>query len=90
MGIMRQKSQHDQIGVQAVQTVANVGVVVRLTLGLTDVLHDLVLTLTGDFVSRQDNFAALPLDVLAHFLRDEVFELLRQARHELGTRSDTV
>ena len=88
--VMRQQPKHDQVGIQTVQTVTNVGVVVRLTLRLADVFHDLVFALTGDFMARQDDFTALPLDILAHLLGDEVFELLRQARHELGTGCDTV
>ena len=39
--------QHDEISVGPLETVTSVGVVVRLTSLTMDVVHDLMLTLTG-------------------------------------------
>ncbi|KAA8618038.1 5-3 exoribonuclease 1 [Pyrenophora tritici-repentis] len=51
VGVMAEQTQHDQVGIKAVQAVATVRVVPRLRLRLTDVLHYLVLALSGDLVS---------------------------------------
>ena len=69
---------------------AAVRVVPRLCLGLTDVLHDLVLSLSGDLVTRQHDFHALPVYVLGDLLVDEVLELLRELRHESSTWRNAV
>jgi hypothetical protein len=45
---MRGQSQHDEICVGSVEAVVGIGVVVRLTSLSTNVVHDLMLTLTWD------------------------------------------
>ena len=69
---------------------SHVRVVIRLALGLANVLHDLMLALSRDLVTRQDDFASLPINVFGYLLRDEVLELLRQARHKLGTWGNAI
>ena len=88
--VVTQQTQHDEIGVETVQTVTTVGVVLRLGFRLTDVLHDLVFAFSGDLMTRQHDFHALPVQVLGDLLVDEVFQLLRELRHELGTRGNAV
>jgi hypothetical protein len=50
--IVAQEAEHDQVGVEAVQAVANVGVVSRLRLLEPNVLHDLVLAFSWDLFLR--------------------------------------
>lgn len=47
VGVMAEEAQHDEVGVEAVQAVARVGVVARLRLHRADVLLDLVFALSG-------------------------------------------
>lgn len=65
-------------------------IVVWLALRLSNVFHNLMLSFTRDFMTGQDDFASLPVDVLAHFLRNEIFELLGKPSHKLRSRSDAV
>lgn len=51
VGLVGDQRQHDQVSVQAVHAVAQVGLVPRAALGQTHVLHDLVLSLTGHVVA---------------------------------------
>jgi hypothetical protein len=90
VGVVAKQTQHDQVGIETVQAVATVRVVPRLCLGLTDVLHDFVLSLSGDFVTRQYDFHALPVYVLGDLFVDEVLELLRELRHKCSARRDAV
>ena len=52
---MRGEGQHDQVGVQAVQAVPQVGFPSRAPPLLPDVLHDLVLALPRHVGVRQDH-----------------------------------
>lgn len=56
---MRGKGQHDQVGVQAVEAVARVGVVLREHLLSADVFHNLVLTFTGNLWFTTDGAIGL-------------------------------
>lgn len=82
---MAQESQHDEVGVQTIQTMANVGIVVRLGPGLPYVLHDFVFPLSRYVVAGKDHLAYLPVRILTYFLVHEVLELLREFGHEHGT-----
>ncbi|PWY79671.1 hypothetical protein BO70DRAFT_52842 [Aspergillus heteromorphus CBS 117.55] len=90
VGVVAQQTQHDQVSVEAVQAVADIGIVAGLCFRMPDVLHDLVLTLTRDLVARQDDLDSLPVLVLGNFLAHEVLQLFRQLGHELGTRGNAV
>ncbi len=85
MGVMAQQAQHDEIGIKSVQAVTDVLVVIGLSTGIPDVLHDLVLALAGDFVTREHDLRLLPIPVLGHFLIDEVLELHGELGHEFGS-----
>ncbi|KAF2276441.1 uncharacterized protein EI97DRAFT_39893 [Westerdykella ornata] len=65
-------------------------VVARLGFRETDVFHDLVLSLSGNLMSRKDDLHTLPIQVLRDFLVDEISELLAKLCHELGARGDAV
>ena len=54
MRVVAEKSEHDEVGVEAVQAVADVGVVVWLGLLETDALHDLVLPFSRNLQTRLD------------------------------------
>ena len=81
---MAQKSQHDKIGVQTVQAMSNVGVVIRLCPGLAYVLHDLVLPLSRDVVAREDHLTFPPVRILTDLLVHKVLELFGELGHEHG------
>lgn len=49
-----------------------------------------MLTLAGNFVTRQDDLTALPVRVLRYLLADEVLELASELCHEIGAGSDAV
>src|SRR5690348_6000615 len=90
MWIMTEKTQHDQIGIQTIKTVADVSIVSRLCFGLSNVFHDLVLTLTRDFMSGENDLNPLPFNVFCHFLADEIFQLFCEPCHELGSWCNTI
>lgn len=48
MRVVTEETEHDEVGVEAVQAVANVRVVARLRLLEADALHNLVLALSWD------------------------------------------
>ncbi len=90
VGVVTEQTQHDEVGIKTVKTVTNIGVVVRLRFAETNVLHDLVLTLTRDVVSREDDLHIAPIRVFGDLLGDEVFELLGEFGHKGCTGRDTV
>ena len=59
-GLVRGQAEHDEVGVQAVQAVADVGVPPRAAALLPDVRHDLVLALPRDVGIRQDDLRLSP------------------------------
>ena len=59
MGVVAEEAKHDQVGVEAVKTVTHIWVVVGLCFCVADILHNLVLSLAGDIVSRENDLAAL-------------------------------
>jgi hypothetical protein len=44
--LVREEGKHYQVSISSIKAVPRVGVVLRLRLGLTDVVHHLVFTLT--------------------------------------------
>ena len=69
---------------------SHIWVVIRLAFRLSNILHDLVLTFTGNFVTGKDDFASLPVNVFTDFLRNEILQLLRKPSHKFSTRRDTI
>jgi hypothetical protein len=61
VGIMTQQTQHDQVGVQAIQTMPYVGVVIMLSPRQANVFHDLVLAFSWYLVSGQNDLHILPI-----------------------------
>jgi hypothetical protein len=57
---------------------------------LSDVLHDLVFSLTRNVVAAEDNLEVSPLRVLLDLLADEQPQMLPDHLHELGARGDAV
>ena len=82
---MAQESQHDEVGVQTVQAVSSVGIVLWLRSGPSDVLHYFVLSLSRYIVTGKDHLAFLPARVFANLLVYEILELFRELGHEHGT-----
>ena len=48
MRVVANETEHDQVGIETVETVAGVGVVTGLSLGFTDEVHNLVLSFSRD------------------------------------------
>ncbi|KAI3480716.1 hypothetical protein L1887_57195 [Cichorium endivia] len=90
VGVVAEEAEHDEVGVEAVEAVADVGVVAGLCLAETDVLHDLVLALTGHVVAGEDDLYVAPVCILGDLLCDKVFELLGELCHEGGAWGDAV
>ena len=88
--LVRDQGQHDQVGIQAVQAVPQVGLVVRRLLAPANVLHDLVLSLPGDVVARQDNRWNLPKRIFRHLVSHEELEVLGESFHEGRPGRDAV
>ena len=63
----------------------NVGVVIWLRPGLSNVLHDLVLSLPRHVVAGEYDLAFPPVRVFTNLLVHEIFELFRELNHEHGT-----
>ena len=61
--LMRGQTQHDQVCVSSIETVMSVGVMVGLTLLMTNEVHDLVFTLTWDAGIRQNHLGEAILHV---------------------------
>jgi hypothetical protein len=76
MGIMAEQTKHDQICIETIKTMSHVVVVVRLSLGISNVFHDFVFSLARDLVAGQHNFASLPVGVFRNLLVDKVPQLL--------------
>ncbi|KAL5047345.1 hypothetical protein BDW71DRAFT_196794 [Aspergillus fruticulosus] len=74
--VMAEQSQHDQIGIETIQTMADVRVVAGLRFSMPDVLHDLVFTFTWHFMAGKYNVHTLPL--------------FRKLRHEFRAGSNAI
>mmetsp|Transcript_14576 Transcript_14576/g.41609 ORF Transcript_14576/g.41609 Transcript_14576/m.41609 type:complete len:294 (+) Transcript_14576:2513-3394(+) len=64
VGLVRHQSKHDEVGVQTVQAVLLVRLVVWVLLRPSEVLHHLVLALSRHEGARQDDLGLLPKRVL--------------------------
>ena len=56
--LMRGQAQHDEVGIEAIEAVARVGIPAGAAALLPDVRHDLVLALPGHICIRQDHLHA--------------------------------
>mmetsp|Transcript_1584 Transcript_1584/g.3779 ORF Transcript_1584/g.3779 Transcript_1584/m.3779 type:complete len:244 (-) Transcript_1584:563-1294(-) len=90
MSLVRGESEHDQIGVQAMKDVDDVGIVVRLRSLQTDVGHNLMLPLTGDRGVAENNPNAPPGLVGRYTLPDVKPNILGQVEHESGPGSNNI
>ena len=88
--LVRGEPQHDEVGVQAVEDVAGVGVVPRLRALRPHELHDLVLSLAGDGGVAEDHLEPAPARVQREALVHVVPQPVRQTGHEGGSRRDDV
>src|SRR4051812_17605508 len=68
MRVVTQESQHDQIGIETVQTMSNVWIIIGLGLGQSNILHDLMFPPARDFMPRQNDLTTLPVHILGHLL----------------------
>ena len=64
---------------------SDVGVVLRLRPGLSDVFHDFVLPFSRHIVAGEDHLAFPPVRILANLLVHEILELFRELSHEHST-----
>mmetsp|Transcript_5938 Transcript_5938/g.21724 ORF Transcript_5938/g.21724 Transcript_5938/m.21724 type:complete len:235 (+) Transcript_5938:3934-4638(+) len=87
---MRRQREHDQVGVQAVQAVLGVGVEARQAPLAANVVHDLVLALTGHIGVREDDLDVAPAGVVVESLVDVVLQRHGQVRHEGCARCNHV
>ena len=86
--LVRDKGQHDEIGILAVDAVAGVGRVQRRGPQLAQVLHDLVFSLAWDVVSTKDDGQLVPL--LFELLADVILDDERHLFKELGPGGDAI
>lgn len=82
VGIMAEEAKHDKIGIEAIEAVADVRVIVGLCAGEADVLHDLVLALARDLVPRENDTDGAPVSIFGDLFVDEVVQLAGEACHE--------
>mmetsp|Transcript_43470 Transcript_43470/g.80905 ORF Transcript_43470/g.80905 Transcript_43470/m.80905 type:complete len:244 (+) Transcript_43470:1116-1847(+) len=90
MRLVRDESQHDEIGILPVHAMPRVWLISRLIPHVPDVLHDFVLALPRNLMPRKNDFEPAPVRVFLDLLPDEVFDGGRDARHELCAGSDAV
>eukprot|EP00978_Attheya_sp_CCMP212_P046022 scaffold370362_cov24-Attheya_sp.AAC.1 len=86
VGFVRHETQHNEIGVLPVHAVAGVGLVARLMAHVTNVLHNLVLSLTGHFVSRENDLEVAPQRILLDLFPNKVLDGIGHPCHELCPR----
>ena len=80
--VVRGHAQHHEVGVEAVEAVADVGIVSRAGLLVTYVVHDLVLSLARRLVPGEHHAHPLPQGVGGDLVGDEVLQLRMEANHE--------
>ena len=74
MGLVRHQSQHDEVGIQAIHAVPQVGLVVVPQLGQPYVLHDLVLSLPWHIVTCTGMLLPLGVVLGVQFLISSVYD----------------
>lgn len=67
-----------------------VGVVTRLSALAANVVHDLVLALSGDSAVGKNHSQSLPVRIVGETIGDIVSQILAHLHHELGSGSDLV
>ena len=90
VGLVGDQGEHDEVGVQPVQAVPLVGLVLGVLFGPPEVLHDLMLALPRDQRARQHDLGLLPEGVLGDLLPDVEAQVLVQPLQELGSGGDAV
>lgn len=76
MGIVAEKSQHDKVGVKAIETVTRVGVVVGLSFARANEFLDLVLALSGNVMAAENDLDVAPLGIFRDALAHIVFQMV--------------
>ena len=66
MGVVTQQAKHDKVSIKTIETVADVRIVVWLSLGKADIFHDFVLALAGNFMPGKNYLYIAPVRVLAY------------------------
>jgi len=90
MGFVCYQTEHDEIGVLPIDTMAVIGLVVRIVSHHSDVFHDFVLALPWNLVAAENYLEISPQRILFDFLPNKVFDSFGHTRHEFGSRSDTI
>lgn len=86
--VVAEQTQHDKIGIEPIETMSGVGVVIRLSLVQSDELLDLVFSFSGYVMATENDLDASPVRVFRDLLVDKVFEVFRESGHERGTYHD--
>ena len=87
---MSAETEHEKISIKAVEAVPGVGIIAREGLLMSDEVHDLVFSLTGRLVARQDDPGSLPETIGGHLVGHEVLQLLVEPVHERRSRCDAI
>jgi hypothetical protein len=82
VGVVAEQTQHDEIGIEPIETMPGVRIIIRLRLVQPDEFLNLVLSLSGNVVSAEDDLDAPPVRVFRDLLIDKVFEMFRETSHE--------
>jgi hypothetical protein len=84
------QTEHDQVGVLAVHTVASVWTVSRLGPLVTNVLNDFVLAFSRHIATAEDNLKFAPQRILFDLFANEPFNMLHHELHEFSPGRDTI
>lgn len=68
----------------------SVGVIVRLGLGMTNVVHYFVLSFSRDVMPRENDLHLLPRGIGRELIGDKILQMLMETSHELCTRGNAV
>jgi hypothetical protein len=82
VGVVGEETEHDEVGIEAVETVSYVGVIARLSPLPPNVVHNLVFALARHLVPAQYHRHIPPVCVLGDLLVDKVLELCAESGHE--------
>ena len=90
MRVVADEPEHDEVSIQPIEAMSDVGIVARLRLCKPDVLHDLVLSFSGHFMPAENDLDASPGCVFSNLLCDKIFELHAEPRHEWRSGRDGI
>ena len=76
------ETKHDQVSIQAIQAMSNVGIISRLRLLKANVIHDLVFSFPRCLVARENDSHILPQGICGDFHTYEILELIVKTTHE--------